>query len=111
MRLQGVDSYRLTAVARNLRTGEAVECSAGFGSHVGGRRGTDVEDLVVTSRGTIAWAAIFWGKGAGRAVIACTPEGEQILDSGQGIDPESLRLHGSTISWRDSRENRAAELP
>jgi hypothetical protein len=34
----------------------------------------------------------------------------RLLDSGTGIVPTSLRLHGSTLSWRDGASTRTATL-
>jgi len=36
--------------------------------------------------------------------------GSRLLDSGTGIDPRSLRLHGSALTWRDAKQTRSATL-
>lgn len=36
--------------------------------------------------------------------------GDELLDSGQGIDPASLRLDGGTVRWTDGGTERAAPL-
>ena len=45
-----------------------------------------------------------------RQVTACTPTGGQLLDKGEGIEPQSLELHGSTLIWTDAGETRSAVL-
>jgi hypothetical protein len=36
--------------------------------------------------------------------------GSALIDSGQGIDVRSLRLHGSTLTWRGGGRTRSASL-
>ena len=45
-----------------------------------------------------------------KQVVACSATGELVLDHGEGIDPESLELHGSTLTWTNSGEPRSATL-
>jgi hypothetical protein len=35
---------------------------------------------------------------------------DSVLDSGAGIDPRSLKLHGSTLTWRHDGATRRATL-
>lgn len=113
LRHQGVDTYRLTVLALNVRTGSATECPAGGGSHVGGRSGTLLSWMVLSTRGSLAWTAYGYGRKTtvSREVASCTTTGTQVLDSGEGIDLHSLKLNGSTLTWTNGGERQSATLP
>jgi hypothetical protein len=50
------------------------------------------------------------GHGSAIEVHAAGAGGDRVLDSGPKIDPASLRLHGSQLSWVDGRGIRHATL-
>ena len=45
-----------------------------------------------------------------KQVVACSATGELVLDEGVGINPKSLELHGSTLTWTKFGETRSAVL-
>jgi hypothetical protein len=103
---RGRDTLRLAVRARNLRTGATISCPVGFGFNPGNK--PSLSGIVLKHDGSVAWI----GKKGGStlAVGACDSTGERILDSGEGIDLESLKLHGSTVTWIYSGESRSAVL-
>jgi hypothetical protein len=123
----GVDTYRLTVIARNLRTGALNKCPAGGGG-IPRTRNSTVDKVVLKGNGSTAWTGTNYvyepvtvppGPGATapapgphlqKQVTACTASGKQLLDKGYGIDLESLELHGSTLTWSNSGETRSATL-
>jgi hypothetical protein len=68
------------------------------------------------SAGTVTAA----GSGSAARAAACHPSGsrtlaverrgQKLLDAGAHIDPTSLRLRGSVLSWRDGGRTRHAGL-
>lgn len=111
----GLDTSRITVVARDLRSGRRRSCPAGGGDHSPRSRG-DVKDIALKHNGSLAWSGhTRIGEIAGAqfpppAIVACDSTGEHVLDSGQGIDLHSLALHGSMLTWIDAGETRSAVL-
>jgi 3D (Asp-Asp-Asp) domain-containing protein len=71
--------------------------------------GQTVGSIVVKRDASVAWIAAdnsFIGRGSRIEVHA----NGKLLDSGGGIVPSSLRLHGSTLTWRDGGATRSATL-
>lgn len=87
-----------TAVV-NLRTGE---------HHLSMDRPPTRDALVLTSSGAIAWIAL--QPGGGFQVRAYDPGGERVLDSGAGLDPDSLRLADNTITWTNAGVRHSATI-
>jgi hypothetical protein len=135
VRSHGRDTYRLAVIARNLHTGAVTKCPAGGG--IAPRRGGWVDTVVLRGNGSTAWIGSHYVYGPGivshgtpyetgefgissplapphrilqEQVMACTASGGQLLDQGEGIDPESLELLGSTLTWTDAGETRSAVL-
>jgi hypothetical protein len=51
------------------------------------------------------------GRGSLTPVVgACDADGARVLDHGEGINLHSLELKGSTLTWMDAGETRAAVL-
>jgi hypothetical protein len=68
-----------------------------------------INALIVKPNGAVAWIATdssIIGRGKRIEVHA----NSRLLDSGAAIVPTSLRLHGSTLSWRDGASTRTARL-
>ncbi len=61
--------------------------------------------IVVKADGAVAWVC-----GIRHKVYAVDKHGRRLLDSGSGIEPQSLQLHGSTISWIDDGARKTAPL-
>jgi hypothetical protein len=111
---QGVDFNRVWAVVRNLRTDQVINVVPAS-PHVGVEPVSSITDLTVTASATVAW--ISQGRSlAGRrrnAEVAFSVPGQPttILDEGDGIDPHSLELEGSTLTWIDEGTRRSASMP
>ena len=76
---------------------------------------SSVGSLVVTSDGAVAWIGKATGIGATRPIIEVleadpSVSAGKVLDSGSAIDFGSLRLDGSTLSWRHGGATRRATL-
>jgi hypothetical protein len=80
-----------------------------------------VRSLALNSSGAVAWIGVAQSIVAHRQVIevhaavpAAGPRGpgsaDKMLDSGPQIAPASLRLNGSTLSWRHGTTTRHATL-
>jgi hypothetical protein len=99
-----------TVETRDLRDGKLVhEEPATTGGLPG--NSTRVPDLVVKSNGSLAWIVdIGSSVGSDRQVVAVDSAGRRVLDSGGTIDPESLTLTGSTLSWTKAGAPHSASL-
>ena len=122
----GVDTYRLTVIARNLHTGALNKCPAGGGG-IPRTRDSMVDKVVLRGNGSTAWTGTNYvyepvtvppGPGASapapgphlqsRSLPA--PRTESNWDKGEGIDLGSLELHGATLTWTDFGVTRSAAL-
>lgn len=67
--------------------------------------------LLVNKDGALAWVAITPSP-TGRAPLlgVCDAQGTRILDSGAGLEIESVELRGSTLSWMNAGGPRSAQL-
>jgi hypothetical protein len=114
---KGRDTRRNSVVARNLRSGEMKSCLVGTGHHSPRSIGS-VTSIALKQNGSFAWAGqarIGQSAETGRQfppreVVACDSDGEQLLDSGLGVDLHSLSLQGSTLTWTDGGETRSATI-
>lgn len=73
-----------------------------------------VDAIVVKPDGAVAWiseinSVIRRGAG-GLGVLRIDARGQRVLDTGPAIHPKSLRLRGSTLTWRDGARTRSATL-
>jgi hypothetical protein len=97
-------------IVRNLRTGRILhKVPTGPSSPHSVGRGP-LGALVVKRDGAVAWTS-----GAGDAtskheIHAIDRTGTRLLASGLGIDPLSLKLKGSTISWTQNGQSFSAPL-
>lgn len=65
---------------------------------------------LMTATGAVAWSA-FNIDSPENQIRKSDADGERVvLDSGSGIDTQSLTLDGTTLSWRNNGEFRTAEL-
>lgn len=105
----GVDTGTLFVAARNLRNGKISRC------FVGGFAALwfplSIVQIVVQHSGVFAWSTEGkLGSGKRREIGACDPSGTRVtLDAGPGIDPDSLELRGSSITWTDAGTSRSYE--
>jgi hypothetical protein len=98
-------SPSLTTAVVDLRTGARRDF------HLADPRGTPVAGraLVLNSGGSIAWIGCPAGCDAGRELHTIDAHGNHLLDAG-ALDPASLRLSGSTLSWTNAGAPRSATL-
>jgi hypothetical protein len=97
-----------------LSDGKQLHNSSATSKPLGPEFFQSVESVVVKSDGAVAWVAKAGSIISGRAddveVKRADARGALPLDSGAGIDPTSLRLRDSTVSWRHGSATHSATL-
>jgi len=109
----GVDTGFSQAVIRRLSDGKTLRSEAAITGPVGPESYAAVRSIVARSSGGFAWIAVassIIGHGTVVEVHRADKHGAVRLDSGGTIDPSSLRLHGSTMSWKHGGARRSARL-
>jgi hypothetical protein len=109
----GVDTGRAQVVVRRLTDGRQLVALPAVTEPLGVEAFQRVGAVVVTSGGAVAWIGIGESVISHRSVSevhAFAGRGARLLDSGPAIDAGSLRLSGSTVSWRSSGARRSAKL-
>jgi hypothetical protein len=99
----GIDNGTTIVYLRRLSDG-AITRQHGATTTVGVESHQTVNSLVVRADGAVAWIATANSIGAPklvRQVERLDSHGFALLDSGRGIAPNSLDLHGTLISWTD----------
>jgi len=110
----GVDTVSAQVIVRNLRSGAQLRREPATTHALGVEFFQSVAGVVVKPDGAVAWighggSVIHAGSGE-TEVNRADARGRALLDSGNGIDAGSLRLHGSTVSWRHGAMTRSATL-
>ena len=111
----GVDTVRTSVVVRRLADGKQLGEFAATGTGVVEGVGS-VSSLVLKGDGALAWIGVarsLVGHGEAIEVHAAdtsSSSADRLLDSGAQIAPGSLRLHGSTITWKHGAATRHATL-
>jgi hypothetical protein len=108
----GVGSCTPSIAVRDLRDGALFRHLEVSSESLPGRP-RDVESLVLKANGSVAWIvsrAGFMGSPSAVDVIAVDTTGRRVLDSGVDVDPKSLALTGSTLTWRKGGAARSASL-
>jgi hypothetical protein len=109
----GVDTVRAQVVVRRLTDGGQL-ASFTATSAAGVESFQLVGSVVVRSDGAVAWIGqVSSIISRGRELIevhAAAGGHDSVLDSGAGIDPRSLQLHGSTLTWQHGGATRRATL-
>jgi hypothetical protein len=109
----GVDTGQGSVLVRRLSDGAMLHDDAATVGRLGPESYSSVAAIVVKGDGAVAWV------GMGASIIhhsrllevhKLDGGGSRLLDSGAGIDPRSLRLHGSALTWRDAKQTRSATL-
>jgi len=110
----GVDAGYTVVVVRRLLDGEQLHSDHSITGPVGPESYQSVGSLALKGDGAVAWIA------EGRSIIGHGPQpievhrhdsrGERLLDSGAAIDPKSLRLTGSTLTWTRAGQTESATL-
>lgn len=110
----GVDTVRADVIVRRLTDGRTLADFPATARNVA-EGIQSVGSLAVKADGSVAWIGSVHSIVAGHRLIevhAADAPGftDEVLDSGPGIDPTSLRLHGSTLTWKDGASTRRATL-
>jgi hypothetical protein len=108
----GVDTASASVVVRRLTDDRKVKELRATRA-VGVEAFQSVGSVVVRASGAVAWIGLEHSIVGGSTAIevhASGAGGDQVLDSGSRIDPTSLRLHGSRLSWSDGGATRHATL-
>jgi hypothetical protein len=111
----GVDTGSGEVVVRRLSDGRGLRT---LDATQGPRRPESyqsVSSIVVRRDGAVAWVARASSLGGGgqsslQVLAADAGSGARLLDSGAGIAPASLALHGSRLTWKDGGQSRSASL-
>jgi hypothetical protein len=73
-----------------------------------------VLSIVIKPDGAVAWIARMSSLGGGhpelQVLAANAGASARLLDSGDGVAPASLRLHGSRLTWKHGGQVRSATL-
>ncbi len=108
----GVDTGYATVEVRRLSDGRLLARRPA--TTTAGVEGFEsVDAIVVRSDGAVAWIATARSIGSPRFVRqlqALDRRGLRLLDAGRALVPTSLRLRGSTLSWRHGASIRTAPL-
>jgi len=107
----GANCYS-TVEVRNLRTGRRVRnLQATTNSPGAPGDTTHVRDLELKPNGSLGWLVQLSNYTAQTVeVVAVDAGGRRLLDSGPDVDPESLTLDGSTLSWTKGGLTKSATL-
>jgi hypothetical protein len=111
--ITGVDTAGAQVIVRRLDNGQTLRSLAAMSQPLGPESFQSVDSIVVRSDGAVAWIAM------ARSIIRHSTQtevdradrrGRATLDAGSGIDSASLRLTGSSLSWRHGGVRRTARL-
>jgi hypothetical protein len=110
----GIDTGSAQVTVTRLRDGKLLRSVRATTRPLGVEATQSVVSIVVKADGAVAWI------GEGHSIInhhnddvevhAFDRQRDRLLDSGKGVDPTSLRLHGSKLTWKDSGDPRSATL-
>lgn len=110
----GVDTLSASVVVRNLGDGAEIRSEPATMRPLGAEFFQSVAAVVVKADGAVAWigkgGSVISGHAGDVEVDRADARGVALLDSGPGIDPGSLRLRGSTVSWRDRGQTRSGRI-
>lgn len=107
-RLRGQDSVRVYSASRNVVTGDGRHCYLGGADRPG--QLPKVLETFLTPNGSLAWVAVLPIESDETQIGVCEAAGRRILDSGDGIETNSVVLTGTTLTWTDSDMGRSAAL-
>ncbi|HUE25796.1 MAG TPA: hypothetical protein VMP89_03410, partial [Solirubrobacteraceae bacterium] len=110
----GVDTVTATVVVRNLADGKEIRNEPATTRPLGPEFFQSVASIVVRPDGAVAWigegGSVISGRTRDVEVDRADAHGLAKLDSGSGIEDRSLRLRGSTLTWRHDGRTRSASL-
>jgi hypothetical protein len=105
----GVDTGTASVLVRRLSDGERLKSFPAITIGTLPESYQSVSSIVIRRDGAVAWisgAHSIIGRGTRVAVYG----NGRLLDSGLAIGPASLRLNGTTLSWKHGSETRTATL-
>lgn len=108
-----VDTRSASVVIRRLSDGKQLNRLAASTGKQRPESFDSVASLVLRSDGSVAWittVASPLARVSTAEVHRADRHGAALLDSGPAINPRSLSLHGSTVSWTDGGSRRSASL-
>jgi hypothetical protein len=108
----GVDTVSASVVVRRLTDGTEIKDLQATRA-VGAEAFESIGSVAVLATGAVAWIGSEHSIVGHRSAIEVHTDGtggDRVLDSGPNIDPASLRLHGSRLSWVDGGATRHATL-
>ena len=109
----GVDTGSTSVVVRRLSDGKRLAAYAAVNGPGLVESYQSIGSIVVKSDGAVAWIGAehsIIGRGSQIEVDGVQHGKRAVLDSGSGIVGSSLRLRGSTLTWRHASTTRAATL-
>ena len=110
----GIDTVSAQVVVRDLASGKQLHSEPATSRPLGPEFFQSVATVVVKPDGAVAWigdgGSIIAGRTRDIEVDRAEARGFALLESGAGIDARSLRLRGSTLTWRDGARTRSARL-
>jgi hypothetical protein len=109
----GVDTGSSEVIVQRLSDGHKLRTEAAITGQVGPESYGAVRSIALRGDGAVAWiaqASSIIRRGQITEVHRADRRGTATLDSGNTIDPASLRLRGSTVTWRHGTATRTATL-
>lgn len=108
-RPDGGSGRKIFVASRKIGTGKSRRCLIGSGDPQG--KAPAVRVVLIGDAGALAWGAIT-PTPDGRAPIigACDSHGNRVLDSGAGVELNSMSLSNSTLTWTDAGGTRSERL-
>lgn len=108
-RLVGQDTSGLFSSVRNVRTGGSRKHCLMGGADRPGQLPTVQQDFI-TNTGILAWVLTLHFGGATMQIGACEGASSRVIAEGKEIDTQSVRVHGSKLSWRDGQGEHSVHL-
>jgi hypothetical protein len=110
---RGVDTGFTVVTVRRLSDGKRLVDDSATLASTGPESFSALDALVLKRDGAVAWISDSQSivrPGKEVEVVKHDSAGQKLLDSGGGIQPTSLRLQGSTVSWVNAGVKRSAAL-
>jgi hypothetical protein len=109
----GIDTGVSQVIVRNLADGKQLRAEAALTGGLGAESYVSVSSVVLKADGAVAWIATggsIFARGRARQVHRADASGHAVLDSGTPVNPSSLRLHGSRLTWKRGHATHSAQL-
>jgi hypothetical protein len=109
----GVDTGSSSVIVRRLSDGRQLRVLPATTNRLAPESYQLVGSIVVKTDGAVAWIAAARSivrQSADEEVHRADRRGQRELDSGTSINSGSMRLHGSTLTWRHGAATRSATL-